>query len=91
VEQGWLGCVGTGVYVPVQLEFLDADQIVLDPCILVPALFAPAYIGGRTAAQHWDLTEQMFRDNVVFTARSVRVKDWRSAESKASVKPYCIY
>ena len=72
--QGWLRRVGTGAYVPVQLEMLDAETVVQDPWILVPALFAPAYIGGRTAAEHWDLTEQIFRDIVVFTARPVRVK-----------------
>jgi predicted transcriptional regulator of viral defense system len=38
----------------------------------VPALFGPGYIGGRTAAEHWDLTEQIFRDIVVFTARPIR-------------------
>ncbi|MGA7178918.1 MAG: type IV toxin-antitoxin system AbiEi family antitoxin domain-containing protein [Thiobacillaceae bacterium] len=72
--QGWLRRVGTGTYVAVQLEFLDAETVVQDPWILVPSLFAPAYIGGRTAAEHWDLTEQIFRDVVVFTARPVRVK-----------------
>jgi predicted transcriptional regulator of viral defense system len=45
-----------------------------ETCWLVPALFAPAYIGGRTAAEHWDLTEQMFRDIVVLTAQPVRAK-----------------
>jgi predicted transcriptional regulator of viral defense system len=72
--QGWLRHVGKGAYVPVQLDLLDAGTVVEDPWILVPALFAPAYIGGRTAAEHWDLTEQIFRDIVVFTARPVRVK-----------------
>jgi len=72
-EQGWLRRVGTGAYVPVQLELLDAETVIQDPWILVPALFDPAYIGGRTAAEHWDLTEQIFRDIVVFTARPVRV------------------
>ncbi len=73
-EQGWLRRVGTGIYVPVQLELLDSEQVLQDPWILVPALFAPAYIGGRTAAEHWDLTEQIFRDIVVFTVRPVRQK-----------------
>lgn len=71
-EQGWLRRVGAGAYVPVQLDMLGSEQVVQDPWILVPVLFAPAYIGGRTAAEHWDLTEQMFRDIVVFTARPVR-------------------
>jgi predicted transcriptional regulator of viral defense system len=72
--QGWLRRVGTGAYVPVQLEMLNAPQVVQDPWVLVPPLFDPAYIGGRTAAEHWDLTEQIFRDIVVFTARPMRAK-----------------
>lgn len=69
--QGWLRRVGVGAYVPVQLEFLDAEQVVDDPWVLVPVLFDPAYIGGRTAAEHWDMTEQIFRDIVVYTSRRV--------------------
>ena len=69
--QGWLRRVGSGAYVPVQLDLLDAQQVLQDPWILAPALFEPCYIGGRTAAEHWDLTEQIFRDVLVFTARSV--------------------
>ncbi len=52
--QGWLRRVGKGAYVPVQLDSLDSAQVIQDPWVLVPALFAPAYIGGRTAAEHWD-------------------------------------
>jgi len=73
-DQGWLRRVGTGAYVPVQLDLLDSEQVMHDPWILVPTLFSPAYVGGRTAAEHWDLTEQIFRDVVVFTARPVREK-----------------
>lgn len=73
-DQGWLRRVGRGTYVPVQLESLGSDQVVEDPWVLVSALFDPGYIGGRTAAEHWDLTEQIFRDIIVFTARPVREK-----------------
>jgi predicted transcriptional regulator of viral defense system len=72
--QGWLRRVGPGVYIPVQLELREAEQVMQDPWVLVPALFAPAYVGGRTAAEHWDLSEQIFRDIVVFTAAPVRRK-----------------
>lgn len=72
--QGWLRRVGTGAYVPVSLQLLDAEQVLEDPWILVPVLFGPAYVGGRTAAEHWGLTEQIFRDIVVFTTRPVRAK-----------------
>lgn len=70
--QGWLRRVGPGAYVPVPLELRGARQVVSDPWVLVPALFSPAYIGGRTAAEHWGLTEQIFRDILVLTARPVR-------------------
>lgn len=73
-EQGWLRRVGRGAYVRVPLDSLQSELVVEDPWLLVPALFAPAYIGGRTAAEHWDLTEQIFRDVVVLTARPVRRK-----------------
>jgi predicted transcriptional regulator of viral defense system len=43
-----------------------------DAWVLVPALFAPAYIAGRTAAEHWDLTEQIFKDVVVITGQAIR-------------------
>ena len=84
--QGWLRRVGPGAYVPVRLELRDAKQVVQDPWVLVPALFGPAYIGGRTAAEHWDLTEQIFRDVVVFTARPVRHKTVETQGAVFSLK-----
>ena len=72
--QGWLRRVGPGAYAPVDLASLGSQQVLEDPWVLVPALFDPAYIGGRTAAAHWDLTEQIFRDIVVVTGRSVRAR-----------------
>ena len=74
MKQGWLRRVGRGAYAPVSLDSLESRYVLEDPWILVPALFAPAYIGGRSAAEHWDLTEQIFRDIVVMTAQPVRQK-----------------
>ena len=84
--QGWLQRVGKGAYVPVQLEFLTTGQVVEDAWILVPALFGPAYIGGRTAAEFWDLTEQIFKDIFVFTAKPVRQKTKLTGGVKFSLK-----
>lgn len=72
--QGWLRRVGPGAYAPVDLTSLGSQQVLDDPWVLVPALYDPAYIGGRTAAEHWDLTEQIFRDIVVVTGRPVRAR-----------------
>ena len=73
--QGWLRRVGPGAYAPVDLASLTSDQVLDDPWVLVPTLFDPAYIGGWTAAEQWGLTEQIFLDIVVMTARTVRVRN----------------
>jgi predicted transcriptional regulator of viral defense system len=73
-EPGWLSRVGRGAYVAASIDTMGSDRVLDDPWILVPALFAPAYIGGRTAAEHWDLTEQIFKDILVMTAQAVRQK-----------------
>ena len=72
VRQGWLRRVGSGIYVSATLDLLESEHVLTDPWVLVPPLYGPAYIGGRTAAEHWDLTEQLFRDIVVMTAQPVR-------------------
>ena len=69
--QGWLRRVGRGLYVPVPIDLAASDQVMADPWVLVPALFGECYVGGWTAAHHWDLTEQLFNETVVFTARRV--------------------
>ena len=85
-SQGWLRQVGVGIYIPVPLNLLDSRQVIEDPWILVPTLFSPAYIGGRTAAEYWDLTEQIFRDIVVFTTRPIRSRSVKSQSVTFSLK-----
>jgi predicted transcriptional regulator of viral defense system len=85
-EQGWLRRVGPGAYVPVELALHDSEHVIQDPWVLVPALFDPAYIGGRTAAEHWDLTEQIFRDILVYTVRPVRQKNIESQGAVFTLK-----
>src|SRR5690349_14008628 len=63
--QGWLLRIGPGLYVPVPLDMAGSEQVISDPWILVPTLFGQCYIGGWTAAHHWDLTEQLFNETVV--------------------------
>jgi predicted transcriptional regulator of viral defense system len=68
-QQGWLRRVGHGLYVPVPLDLAASQQVIEDPWVLVPTLFGQCYIGGWTAAHHWELTEQLFNETVVFTSR----------------------
>lgn len=71
-KQGWLRRVGRGAYVAAGLESIESEHVLDDPWVLVPALFSPCYIGGRSAAEHWDMTEQIFNDIVVLTGRKLR-------------------
>lgn len=71
-EQGWITRIRRGLYAPVPLTSSRGEQVLEDPWTLVPELFAPGYVGGASAAHHWDLTEQLFRSVFVFTARPVR-------------------
>ncbi|GEM_PF-148096 len=73
-SQGWLRRVGRGAYVPVALDSLSSQHVLDDAWVLVPSLFAPAYVGGRTASEYWDLSEQIFNDIVVITTQTVRHK-----------------
>jgi predicted transcriptional regulator of viral defense system len=73
-QQGWLRRIGHGLYVPVPLDLAGSEQIIADPWVLVPSLFNQCYIGGWTAAHHWELTEQLFNETLVFTTRRVSEK-----------------
>ncbi|MBL8360901.1 MAG: hypothetical protein JNN18_10465 [Rubrivivax sp.] len=57
----WLARVRRGAYVPVPIESPSADVALEDPWSVAMTTFAPCYMGGRSAAEHWGLTEQIFR------------------------------
>lgn len=71
-RRGWLSRVRRGLYLAVPLDAAQAGEWVEDPWIVAARAFRPAYIGGWSAAEHWSLTEQVFRDVVVVTPRDVR-------------------
>ena len=73
-RQGWVTRVQRGLYAPVPLTSTPGDQVVDDPWTLIPELFGTAYVGGVSAAHHWDLTEQLFRSVFVSTVQPVRRK-----------------
>jgi predicted transcriptional regulator of viral defense system len=54
------------------LEARSADVPLEDPWRIAATLYAPCYIGGWSAAEHWDLTEQVFRTTVVMTRTAPR-------------------
>jgi predicted transcriptional regulator of viral defense system len=74
-EQGWMRRLRRGFYAPVPLAALGQEQVLEDPWVIVPELFGPACIGGWSAAEHWGLTEQLFRSTCVLTAKAIREKE----------------
>lgn len=73
--QGWMRRLRRGFYAPVPIAALGHEQVLEDPWVIVPELFGPACIGGWSAAEHWGLTEQMFRSTCVLTSRPIREKE----------------
>lgn len=71
-DRGWLDRVRKGLYLPVPLDAYRSGEAHQDPWVVASVVFEPAYIGGWSAAEHWDLTEQVFRDVLVVTARRPR-------------------
>ena len=70
-SRGWLSRLRRGLYVTVPLGTRHPAELSEDPWIIAHRLFAPCYIGGWSACEHWGLTEQIFRGVVVFSTRKV--------------------
>ncbi len=68
---GWLARVRSGWYIPVPLEASEPSKWREDPWIVAGTLFAPSYIGGWSAAEHWELTDQIFSDVYVVAGKKV--------------------
>lgn len=72
--RGWLTRVRRGLYVPVPLESSTSDIALEDAWAVADRLFAPCYIGGWSAAEHWGFTEQLFRSVLIITTRRPRAR-----------------
>lgn len=66
-ERGWLSRARHGLYWPVPLDAGDPARWTDDPWLLAVRLYPTGYIGGWSACEHWGLTDQVFRDLLVFT------------------------
>lgn len=70
--KGWLSRIRRGLYISVPLESRTPDVPIEEPWLIAEYLFAPCYIGGWSAAEYWDLTEQIFRSIVILTVQKPR-------------------
>ena len=73
-RKGWLSRIRQGIYVPVPLESRTTDVALEEPWVVASKLYSPCYIGGWSAAEYWDLTEQIFRTIVVITTQRPRAR-----------------
>lgn len=74
-KKGWLSRVKRGLYIPIPLESRTAEIPLEDPWIIAERLYSPCYIGGWSAAEYWDLTEQVFRTVMVMTTQKPRERN----------------
>ena len=71
-KKGWLQRLRRGVYSVVPLHSLTGEPVIEAPMSTAMSLFAPCYISGWSAAEHWDLTEQISNSVVVYTSQRQR-------------------
>jgi predicted transcriptional regulator of viral defense system len=71
-KQGHLKRVKRGLYMPISERFLTPEQSLSDPWKVMPSLFPNGYIGGWSAANFWQLTEQIFENTAVLTTDPVK-------------------
>ncbi len=73
-SRGWLSRIRKGLYITVPLGAVNPAERKEDPWIIASNVFSPCYVGGWSACEHWGLTDQIFKDIVVFTSNKVRNK-----------------
>ncbi len=81
-KKGWLQRIKRGTYSIVPISSLSPNPMVEESLSLAAQIFAPAYISGWSAAEHWDLTEQIFNNISLVTQKPQR----RSIQKIGGVK-----
>jgi len=65
-----LSRIRRGLYVAVPLDARRSGEWVEDAWVVADRVFSPCYIGGWSACEYWDLTDQVFRTILVVAHRS---------------------
>ena len=75
--EGWLRRARRGLYIPVPMDATNPAAWSEDPLVVAAAVWSPCYFTGWTAANHWSLTDQVFRTTVMKTTGRVRASSVR--------------
>lgn len=73
-RRGWLARIRPGFYISVPLGTVNPQEYKENPWIVANRIFAPCCIGGWSAAEHWDLTDQIFNSVFICTVKLFRNK-----------------
>jgi predicted transcriptional regulator of viral defense system len=73
-RKGWLSRVKQGLYITIPLGTVNPKEYKEHPWIVANRLYDPCYIGGWSAAEHWEFTDQIFNSIVVFTLHKFKKK-----------------
>jgi len=71
-EDGWVRRVRRGLYIGVPVDAANPAAWSEDALLVASEVWSPCYFTGWTAANHWALTEQVFRTTVLKTSTRVR-------------------
>jgi predicted transcriptional regulator of viral defense system len=71
-EDGWVRRARRGLYIGVPVDATNPAAWSEDALLVATAVWSPCYFTGWTAANHWALTDQVFRTTVLKTTRRVR-------------------
>lgn len=85
-KKGWLSRVKRGVYIPVSLQSSTTEVMIDEPWAAASSLFPPCYIGGWSAAEHWDFTEQIFNSAMIFTSKKVDSREMNLNGARFTIK-----
>src|SRR6266700_2068094 len=66
-DEGWLRRASRGLYIPVPVDAGNPSSWSEDALVVASAVWSPCYVTGWTAANHWPLTDQVFRRIVLKT------------------------
>ena len=85
-RKGWLRRLRRGAYAVVPLASSSPTPRLENPLAAAMQLFAPCYISGWSAAEHWGLTDQIFNTVAVFSAKPQRRGTVEIASTKYRVR-----
>ncbi len=85
-KKGWIQRLRSGAYRIIPLGSESTNPTPEDAWAIAVELFSPCYISGWTAAEHWELTEQIFNSTIIFTTQKQRKREILIASLKYETK-----